>query len=334
MKFSKVIIIAEAGVNHNGNLKWALKLVDQAAAAKADYIKFQIVESSMVSKYAPKAKYQITEKKENQKTMLKKFEFNWDHFHKIIIKRCKKKKIKFLTSAFTLAALQYVDKLNLDFIKIPSGEITNLPYLEKAGKLKKKYLLSTGMSSIEDIGDAIKILTNSGAKKRNITILHCNTAYPTPFSDANLLCIAHLKKKFKMSVGYSDHTLGIEAGIAAAALGAKVIEKHFTLDKKLKGPDHKSSIVYTELNNLIKAVRNIEKSLIQKEKIVTRSEKVNMIAARKSIVAIKVIKKGEILTKYNLGIKRPGSGISPMKWKKVLGLKSRKNYQVDQIIKI
>ena len=330
----KVIFIAEAGVNHNGDIKKALKLVDLAAAAKADYIKFQIVESSMVSKFAKKAKYQETKVKETQKKMLKKYEFEWNTFHKKIIERCKNKKIKFLTSAFTIEGLEYIKKLNMNFIKIPSGEITNLPYLEKAGKLKKKYFLSTGMSTVIDIKKAINILIDSGANKKDITILHCNTAYPTPFEDANLLCIPYLAKKFNMPVGYSDHTSGIEASIGAVALGAKVIEKHFTISQKLKGPDHLSSLEFDDLKKLIFSIRNLEISMIQKRKIVTKSEKKNLIAARKSIVAIKYIKKGDKFSEENLGIKRPGSGISPMKWKKILGKFSKRNYKIDQLIKL
>ena len=330
----RVIFIAEAGVNHNGEIDKALKLVDLASAAKADYIKFQIVESSMVSRFAKKAKYQETKIKENQKKMLKRYEFEWNTFHKKIIKRCRKNKIKFLTSAFTTEGLEYIKKLNLNYVKIPSGEITNLPYLEKAGKLKKKYFLSTGMSTVLDIKRAIEILINNGAKKKDIVILHCNTAYPTPFEDANLLSIPYLAKKFNMSVGYSDHTTGIEASIAAVALGAKVVEKHFTISKKLKGPDHSSSLEFNDLKKLIKSIRNIEKSMFEKKKIVTKSEKINIIAARKSIVAKKNIKKGDKFTKHNLGIKRPGSGISPMKWKKILGKFAKRNYKTDQLIRL
>ena len=330
----KVIFIAEAGVNHNGKIKNALKLVDQAADAGADYIKFQIVDPSMVSKFAPKANYQRTASKETQKQMLERYQFDWSIFHKKIISRCKKKKIKFLTSAFTIEGLKIVKKLKLSLVKIPSGEITNLPYLEYAGSLKKKYLLSTGMSNISDINRALKILVKFGAKRKNIIILHCNTAYPTPYKDANLLSLIYLKKYFNLSVGYSDHTLGIEASVAATALGAEVIEKHFTLNKKSIGPDHKSSLNFKELKYLIQSIRNIEISLGSRKKSVSQSEKKNMIAARKSIVAVKEIKKGDLFSKENIGIKRPGSGISPIYWKKVLGRKAIKKFNIDQLIKI
>jgi N,N'-diacetyllegionaminate synthase len=330
----KVIFIAEAGVNHNGKIKNALKLVDQAANAGADYIKFQIVDSSMVSEFAPKADYQKTASNETQKQMLERYQFDWGFFHKKIISRCKKKKIKFLTSAFTIEGLKIIKKLKLSLVKIPSGEITNLPYLEFAGSLKKKYLLSTGMSNISDINRALKTLVKFGAKKKNIIILHCNTAYPTPYKDANLLSLLYLKKYFNLSVGYSDHTLGIEASVAATALGAEVIEKHFTLNKKSFGPDHKSSLNFKELKYLIQSIRNIEISLGSRKKSVSQSEKKNMIAARKSIVAVKEIKKGDLFSKENIGIKRPGSGISPIYWKKVLGRKAIKKFNVDQLIKI
>jgi N,N'-diacetyllegionaminate synthase len=289
----------------------------------------------MVSKFAPKADYQKTiNKKESQKEMLKKYEFNWDLFHRKIIQRCKIKKINFLTSAFTINGLKIIKKLNLSLIKIPSGEITNIPYLEYAGSLKKKYLLSTGMSTVYEIIMAIKTLTKTGAKRKNITILHCNTSYPTPFKDANLLSIPYLRNFFNLSIGYSDHTLDIEAAIGAVALGAVVIEKHFTINKNFPGPDHKSSLNFKELKNLIKKIRNIELALGVKKKFITLSERKNIIAARKSIVAINTIEKDDLFTEKNIGIKRPGSGISPTKWRKILGKKAKKAFKIDQLIEI
>lgn len=330
----KIRIIAEAGVNHNGDINKIYKLINIASKAKCDFVKFQITNASLISKYAPKANYQMitTDKKETQHEMIKKLEFDWDRLHPKLVNYCKTKNINFLTSAFDESALKQVDKLKLRLFKVPSGEITNYPYLDYLSKLNGEVLLSTGMSTLNEIERALKILMKN--KKRKITLLHCNTAYPTPFEDANLNAIKTLQKEFNLPVGFSDHTLGIEASIAAVALGATVIEKHFTINRKLKGPDHKASLEPDELFNLTESIRNIEKSFGSGKKIVSKSEKENLNIARKSIVAKLEIKKGEKFSLSNLTVKRPGSGISPFKINQIIGKKSKFNFKKDQIIKL
>ena len=331
----KTIIIAEAGVNHNGDLDYALRLVDAAADAGADYVKFQTFNASqLVSADAKKANYQIenTNETESQLEMLKRLELSADQHNKII-SYCEQRNIKFFSTAFDEALLQYLADVGLDVVKIPSGEITNLPYLRKAATLFKRVILSTGMSTINDIRLALRVFTDSGISKEDITILHCNTEYPTPLEDVNLKAMLHIQKKFKTSVGYSDHTLGIEVPIAAVALGARVIEKHFTLDKSLYGPDHKASLDPTELKAMVTGIRNIELALSGSGiKEPSKSEIKNMHNARKSIIAKKNIKKGDLFSEQNLTVKRPGNGISPMEWDRVIGKRAKRNFTEDQLI--
>ena len=330
----KTIIIAEIGVNHNGSKKMAFKLIDAAKKAGADIAKFQTaVPNNVMIKKAKKAKYQIQNSKdtESQIEMAKKIHLKLKDF--VDIKNyCKKKKIKFLSSPFDDESLKQLKVLNVNTFKIPSGEITNIPFLKKISQLKRKIILSTGMASDYEIKKALKILLKFGTKKKNITLLQCNTAYPTPFRDANLKLIQKYAQKFKIDVGYSDHTTGIEVPIAAVALGAKIIEKHFTLSKKLLGPDHKASLNPREFTLMVKCIRNIEKSLLLVRKP-TKSERANIVIARKSIVTIKEIKKGEFFSQDNLAIKRPGNGMSPYLWDKVIGKKAKKNYSADIQIK-
>lgn len=330
----KVKIIAEAGVNHNGSLKNALKLIKIAAKAGADIVKFQVVDASVIQKKAAMANYQKknTNKKQTQYQMVKKLELNWNKVHPILINECKKNKIKFLTTAFSNEALLQLKKIGIDTFKVPSGEITNLPYLELLGSFKKKILLSTGMANLNEIRNAIKILTKAGTTKKKITLLHCNTAYPTPYKDANVRAIETIRNKFKIKVGYSDHTLGNEASIAAVALGSEVIEKHFTINKLMKGPDHIASLNPNELKLFIKSIRNTEKLLGSGKKVPSKSEKENIKVARKSILSKIKINKGDVFTRKNLCIKRPGSGISPIFWYKILGKKAKKNYNCDELI--
>lgn len=332
----KVFIIAEAGVNHNGSLVNAKKLINAAVMAGADAVKFQtFTASSLVSKQAPKATYQKMNcnDKETQFAMLKKLEFDKIQLRELI-RYCRLKKIIFLSSPFDLKSVDLLAELGLQIIKIPSGEITNLPYLKKIGALNKEVILSTGMSAMEEIKAALDILVSSGTKKDNITVLHCNTQYPTPFEDVNLNAMITIKDTLGVKVGYSDHTLGIEVPIAAVALGASIIEKHFTLDRNMAGPDHKASLEPPELKTMVKAIRNIENALGSRVKKPSKSEMKNINIVRKSIVASKPIKRDEIFTDNNLITKRPGNGISPMKWNKVIGTKAKKNFSAGELIKI
>jgi len=332
----KIFIIAEAGVNHNGKIEIAKKMIDVAVKAGADAVKFQtFVAKNEISKNAKKANYQkvATGNNESQLEMVRKLELDPQE-HKELISYCKNNKIMFLSSPFDLDSIDLLAKLKLRTIKIPSGEITNLPYLRKIGALNKKLIVSTGMSRLFEIDDAINVLVKNGTKRSNISLLHCNTEYPTPYEDANLKAMLTIKETFGLDVGYSDHTPGIEVSIAAVALGAKMIEKHFTLDKKMKGPDHYSSLEPEELNNLVRSIRNVEKCLGSPVKQPSRSEKKNISIARKSIVALKNIKKGELFSESNLTVKRPGTGISPMKWDEVIGKKSKRNFVEDELIKI
>ncbi len=332
----KTIIIAEAGPNHNGKLKLAFRLVDLAKRAGANYVKFQTsIPEEHITADARKAKYQLinTGKKSSQLKMAKGMTLSFKEFEKLK-KYCDKKNIKFLSTAFGLSAINFLTKFKMEYYKIPSGEINNLVYLKKIGQLKKKVILSTGMSNLNEIGTAIKILISSGTKRENITVLQCNTEYPTPFKDVNLKAMLTIKKKFSVNVGYSDHTEGIEASVVAAALGAKIIEKHITINKNLPGPDHKASITEKELKDLISKVRNVETILGNDKKKPSQSEKKNIKIARNSLVANSKIKKGEKFTSKNLTIKRPGTGISPMNYYKVLGKKAVKNFKKDEIIKL
>lgn len=325
-------IIAEAGVNHNGNIDLAKKMIDIASEYNVDAIKFQTFKTeNLVSKNAQKAKYQkhTTDQNESQFDMIKKLELDIKT-HKELIEYCKYKNIMFLSTPFDLESIDLLNDLGLEIFKIPSGEITNLPYLERIGKLKKKVILSTGMSTLDEIENALNILRENGTK--DITVLHCNTEYPTPMEDVNLNAMNTIKEKLGVEVGYSDHTLGIEVPIAAVSMGAKVIEKHFTLDKNMEGPDHKASLEPNELKQMVECIRNIEKAMGDGIKKPSKSEMKNIDIVRKSIVAIKRIKKGEIFTEENIYIKRPGNGISPMKWYKVLGTVATRDYNEDDLI--
>ena len=330
----RVFIIAEAGVNHNGSIKIAKKLIDSACQAGADAIKFQTFKAkNIATKKSEKANYQkqLEDKNDSQFKMLKRLELDYQA-HINLIKYCKSKKIKFLSSPFDIESVKFLNNIGLKIFKIPSGEITNLPYLRQIGKLKKKIILSTGMSKISDIKNAIYYLVQSGTHKKNITLLHANSEYPTPMQDVNLRAMLTIGKKFNVKFGYSDHTLGIEVSIAAVAMGASCIEKHITLDRKMEGPDHKSSLEPNELELMINSIRNIELALGEGQKKPSKSELKNINLVRKSIVANKKIKKGEILNEINISTKRPGYGISPMKWDKIIGTKAKKNYNEDDLI--
>ena len=329
-----VFIIAEAGVNHNGSIDLAKKLIDVAVTAGANAIKFQTFKANNIStKKAQKATYQIetTDKGESQFDMLKRLELNIDA-HKELISYCNNKKIIFLSSPFDHESIELLNYLELPILKIPSGEITNLPYLKHIGKLNKKIIMSTGMSNIYEVKSALNILINSGTKKENITILHANTEYPTPMRDVNLKAMLTIGNELEVNFGYSDHTLGIEVDTAAVAMGASCIEKHLTLDCNMEGPDHKASLEPNEFKLMVTAIRNIELALGNGIKKPSKSETKNIEIVRKSIVSKIKIKKGEILTEKNLSVKRPGRGISPMKWDEVVGTKAKKNYNEDEVI--
>ncbi len=331
----KVLIIAEAGVNHNGNLETAKKLIDVAAEAGVDFVKFQTFNAKkLVSKNAGKADYQtknMPDTSETQLAMLQKLELSKEQ-HLELMAYCESRNIKFLSTGFDLDSLDFLNELKLPLFKIPSGEITNLPYLRKIGGFGKPIIISTGMADLKEIKEAISVLVKAGADKSQITILHCNTEYPTPMKDVNLRAMITIAESFGMPVGYSDHTLGIEVPIAAVALGAAVIEKHFTLDREMKGPDHKASLEPEELKAMVRAIRNIEESLGHGRKEPSSSEKKNKPIARKSIVANSEIRKGELFTEENLTIKRPGTGINPMNWDLIIGTKATKNYHADDLI--
>ncbi len=336
METKHVIIIAEAGVNHNGSMENAFRLIDAAAEAGVDYIKFQTFKADkLVSVSAKKADYQIQntgKAGETQLQMLQKLELSQEQ-HEQLIAYCKIKNIQFFSTAFDLDSLEYLHKIGLQMVKIPSGEITNLPYLRKAATLFRKVIISTGMATISEIKDAVEVFIHAGINKDNITILHCNTEYPTPMEDVNLKAMLHIQHVFVTKVGYSDHTLGIEVPIAAVALGASMIEKHFTLDKSMEGPDHKASLEPDELKAMVSAIRNIEKALSGSGlKEISPSEQKNIAIARKSIVAIKKIQKGQIFFEENIGVKRPGTGISPMKWDEVIGKMSQRDFEEDDLI--
>ena len=329
-----VYIIAEAGVNHNGSIELAYKLIDVAVDAGADAIKFQtFTAKNLALRDAKKATYQkqSDNSNESQFDMLKKLELDVDD-HNNLIDYTNKKGITFLSSPFDIDSANLLNELDLQIFKIPSGEITNLPYLRHIGALGKQVILSSGMSTLNEIEDALKILINAGTLKNNITILHANTMYPTPMSDVNLKAMQTIKDKFEIEIGYSDHTLGTEVSIAAVAMGASIIEKHFTLDKKLEGPDHKASLSPDELKFMIIAIRNIEQASGDGIKVLTESEKPNIDIARKSIVAKTKIKKGEVFSDENLTTKRPGLGISPMKWYDIIGKTALKDYDADDLL--
>lgn len=331
----RTLIIAEAGVNHNGSIDTAKQLIDVAAEAGVDYVKFQTFKAAkLVTKSAARADYQNTNTKntDSQFEMLQKLELS-EADHLDLIAYCQTKNIKFLSTGFDLDSLQFLADIGITLAKIPSGEITNLPYLEKVAALYSEFILSTGMANIQEVKDAYQVLIDAGVKPENVTILHCNTEYPTPMADVNLKAMLHIEKEIGTAIGYSDHTLGIEVPIAAVALGATVIEKHFTLDRELPGPDHKASLEPEELKDMVTAIRNIEKAISGSGiKEPSTSETKNKAIARKSIVAGKPISKGAIFTEDNLAIKRPGTGINPMKWKKLIGTIATRDYREDQQI--
>jgi len=333
---NKTLIIAEAGVNHNGSIELAQQLVDAAVAAGVDYVKFQTFKAEKIaSRNATKASYQqkTTNANESQLAMLKKLELSKED-HLSLIEYCSKKNIQFLSTPFDLESIDLLRELGIRLGKIPSGEITNLPYLRKMAKTFPQLILSTGMATMKEIEEALNVLLNTGANKNSIVILHCNTEYPTPFEDVNLLAMPSIGKKFGVSFGYSDHTKGIEVPIAAIALGAVVIEKHFTLDRNMEGPDHKASLEPQELIEMVNSIRNIEKAVGSSVKEPSPSELKNIMIARKSIVAATNINKGEIFTEGNLTVKRPGSGISPMQWDAVLGKKASRDFEADELIEL
>ena len=331
---NKTIVIAEAGVNHNGDLGIAKNLIEVAAGAGADYVKFQTFKAEeLVTANANQAKYQKlnTGRDENQYEMLKRLELSYDHYD-LLIKHANSCGIKFLSTAFDVNSLNFLQNFRMDMIKIPSGEITNLPYLSAVADFKKPIVMSTGMSSLGDIEAALEVLYKGGVDFKLLTLLHCTTEYPAPVDEVNLRVIGTLQTAFGVKVGYSDHTMGIEVPIAAVAIGASLIEKHFTLYRDMDGPDHKASINPIELKKMVSAIRLIEKALGDGVKRVTPSELSNIIVTRKSIVAKCFIKRGSVFTNENLSIKRPGNGISPMKYEEVLGKVATRDFDVDQLI--
>ncbi len=329
---NRVFVIAEAGVNHNGNIEIAKQLIDAASEAGADAVKFQTFQAdSLVCRTAKKAEYQLetTDRTETQYDMLKKLELT-PQMHRELIEHCLKKNIMFLSTPFDLESIKLLSELGMQIYKIPSGEITNLPYLREIAKQQKKIILSTGMSSMDEVKAAVNVLKNNGTE--DITLLHCNTQYPTPISDVNLLAMVKMREETGLPVGYSDHTQGIEVPIAAAALGAEVIEKHFTLDRKMEGPDHKASLEPQELMQMVVGIRKIESALGSKIKQVSESEMTNVAIVRKSIVAAANIKRGEKYTEKNITTKRPATGISPMLWDEIIGKTADRDYKVDEMI--
>lgn len=329
-----VFIIAEAGVNHNGSLPMAKQLVNAAVAAGADAVKFQTFKvSNLVTKTAKQADYQTTNtgKQESQFAMLKRLELS-EADHKELVAYCHKNQIEFMSTPFDLQSIQFLNGLGVERFKIPSGEITNYPYLKMVGSYNKKIVLSTGMAVLAEIEAALDLMIASGTDKNKITILHATTDYPTPMQDVNLNAMQTIAQAFKVKVGYSDHTPGIEVPTAAVALGATIIEKHFTLDKNLPGPDHKASLEPDELKAMVKAIRNIEIALGDGIKRPSASEQKNKQVARKSLVALNYIKKGETFSEQNLTVKRPGLGLSPMRWNDVIGQTAQKDYAEDELI--
>lgn len=329
------LVIAEAGVNHNGDIEIAKKMALVAKECGANIIKYQTFKAeNLVTKTAKKADYQVNNMgtSESQLEMIKKMELSYDEFNQLK-KYCDDIEIQFLSAAFDIESIGFLnDTIDMKMFKIPSGEINNYPYLVEIAKTKKEVILSTGMSTLNEIKDAVELLSKNGTPK--ITILHCNTEYPTPFEDVNLNVLQTLKQEFGCDVGYSDHTKGIIIPIAAVSLGAKVIEKHFTLSRKMKGPDHLASLEPSELKEMVEAIRTVELALGSNEKIVTNSEKKNISIARKSIVAKRKISKGELLTENNITTKRPGTGLSPMEWNKVINTTAIEDFDEDELIRI
>lgn len=327
-------IIAEAGVNHNGSFALAKEMVDAAAEAGADCVKFQtFTPENLVSKYAEKAEYQKknTGSTESQLGMLKKLTLAENEYRELS-NYAVEKGIDFCSTAFDEDSIRFVHELQCKFWKIPSGEITNMPYLIQIARYGEPIIMSTGMSTLKEVEAAVKVIQKYSDKP--LILLHCNTEYPTPFEDVNLLAMKQLAQRFNCEAGYSDHTAGIEIPVAAVALGAKVIEKHFTMDRTMEGPDHKASLEPNELREMVKAIRNVEAALGKGEKTVQESERKNLVVVRKSIVAKTDILKGELLTEHNLTTKRPGNGISPMRWEEVLGTRAVKDFRVDELIEL
>lgn len=337
MEKKQVIIIAEAGVNHNGSIEIAKKLVDEAARAKVDYIKFQTFKSEgVVTKKAEKAEYQkaTTGTAENtQLELIKKLEISYNGYREII-DYCKKKGVKFFSTSTDPDSVEFLASMNLGMWKIPSGEVTNYHFLKKIAGYNQLTMFSLGMSDMEMVRDAVNILLSNGLDKDKLILLHCNTEYPTPYKDVNLRAMQTIANEFGVCVGYSDHTLGIEIPVAAVAMGASVIEKHFTLDRNMEGPDHKASLEPDELCEMVKAIRNVEDALGDGVKRITESERKNIIIARKSIVAARNIKKGEVFTESNLTTKRPGDGVSPMRWNEVLGQTAKRDFEEEEKIEL
>ncbi|OUU29737.1 MAG: N-acetylneuraminate synthase [Candidatus Endolissoclinum sp. TMED37] len=332
----KTTIIAEAGVNHNGDINNACKLIKVASDAGADFVKFQSFNpNNVVIEDAPKAEYQIKNTKENesQLNMIKRFYLNYEE-HRTLLEHCRKNNIGFFSTAFDIESLDMLINLGLKMFKIPSGEITNYPLLKKIAYLNKTTIMSTGMASITEIEAAINTLYKYGIEKKKLIVLHCNTNYPTPVNEVNLKMMNNIKEKFNVRVGFSDHTMGSEISLAAVALGAEVIEKHFTMDRSLPGPDQKCSLEPDELKFLIQSIRNIEKSMGSKNKVLSKEEEKNKAIVRKSIVALKDIKKGEIFSELNITTKRPESGISPMRWNEIIGKKAKKNFYYNELIEL
>ncbi|MBI5542164.1 MAG: N-acetylneuraminate synthase [Bacteroidia bacterium] len=332
----RTFIIAEAGVNHNGSFELAKRMIDEAFLARVDAIKFQTFNADLtITKSAKKALYQLegTDVNETQYQMAKNLELSYDSFKKLN-DYCKFIGIEFLSTPFDLPSVDFLNSINMRVFKIASGEITNLLLLKKIGSLKKEVILSTGMSEMKEIESAINILVKAGTPKKKITVLHCNTEYPTPMYDVNLKAMITIKDKLCVKIGYSDHTSGIEIPIAAVAMGAEVIEKHFTLDKNMEGPDHKASLSPNELKIMVESIRNVEKALGNGVKKPSVSEIKNITVARKSIYAASFIRKGEVFTDKNIIIKRPGIGISPMHWDDIIGREAGRDFQEDEIIEI
>ena len=331
------LIIAEAGVNHNGSMELARKLIDVAADAGVDYVKFQTFKAeNLVTKTAMQAEYQqrnMGNDDNSQYNMLKKLELSHEQ-HVELIGYCREKGVKFLSTAFDFESIDYLASLHLGLWKVPSGEITNYPYLKKIADYQEPVIISTGMSTMEEIQAAIKVLTDNGLRKEQISVLHCNTEYPTPMVDVNLSAMNEMCRQCGVVIGYSDHTQGIEVPIAAVAMGAEIIEKHFTLDRSLPGPDHKASLEPDELKAMVTAIRNIEQAIGTGHKTVSASERKNKAVARKSIVAARDIEKGELFTEENLTVKRPGSGINPMRWPEIIGKIAVRDFNEDELIEI
>lgn len=329
-----ITIIAEAGVNHNGDIGMAKQLIDAAAAAGADYVKFQTFNAErLVTRDAPKALYQKRNdgESDSQFVMLRRLELS-EKMHYDLLDYCKTRNIAFLSTGFDIESVSFLSSLDIPMFKIPSGEITNLPYLRHIGSLGKPIAMSTGMATLDEIGAALCVLDEAGTPRTAITVLHCTTNYPVAMAEVNLRAMLTIRDTFGVAVGYSDHTEGIEIAVGAVALGASLIEKHFTLDRTLPGPDHKASLEPSELKALVTAVRNVKTALGDGVKRPTVSELQNMVVVRKSLVATQPIKAGELFTRENLGVKRPGNGISPMRLEELVGRRANRSYMIDEVI--